>query len=252
MSPDLVSGHLIARSLLSDAIARGEEAARHWHATSAAERRLNAALLGGEGTDALAAAIREAAAANVKVSHFAVSSCRMMVRPAGRVVQVPCVCCCCSVVTIPSSQVSDVRQCSLPHFMLSDPAASLGFPQVGDARRLLKALHSLEAALPAAGDTSRGGGALAALQSRLEAAELAGVAPHHPLLAAGHAAEKRLALADARHELRLAAEQLARPRGDRYGRQAPVQNLTVGVWLRPGHGYGFGLLHLCRKWVACG
>lgn len=60
----------LLRALLSDAVARGEEAARHWHATSAAERRLNAALLGGEGTDAIAAAIQEAATANVKVCNL--------------------------------------------------------------------------------------------------------------------------------------------------------------------------------------
>ena len=65
---------LSARKLLSDATARGAEAARHWHATSAAERRLNAALLGGEGTHALAAAIQDAAAAGVKVTKH-VASC---------------------------------------------------------------------------------------------------------------------------------------------------------------------------------
>ena len=92
--------------------------------------------------------------------------------------------------------------------------------QVGDARRLLKALQALEAALPAAGDSSGGAGALPALQSRLEAAELAGVAPHHPLLAVGRAAAKHLVLAEAGRELRLAAEQLSRPRANRYGLQA--------------------------------
>ena len=46
---------------------RGAEALRQWHATSAAEKRLNAALYGGAGTLALSEAIHSAAAANIKV-----------------------------------------------------------------------------------------------------------------------------------------------------------------------------------------
>ena len=113
-------------------------------------------------------------------------------------------------------------------FMRPASTTGLGHAQVGDARRLLKSLQALEAALPAADRTSGGAGALPALQSRLEAAELAGVAPHHPLLAAGHAAARRFALADASRELRLAAEELARQRGDRWVPPAQTQELRVG------------------------
>ncbi len=105
----------------------------------------------------------------------------------------------------------------------------MGFSQVGDARRLLKALQALEAALAAAADKIGGAGAQTTLQSRVESAELAGVAPHHSLLAAGHAAVKRLALMDASRELRLATEQLSRPRGDRYGLRAQARVLMVDM-----------------------
>lgn len=83
--------------------------------------------------------------------------------------------------------------------------------QVGNAKRLLKLLQGLEAALGAA----EGPGHLAALQSRLEAAEAGGLPPDHPLLQQGQAALHFLRVEDARRALAAAIALSDQPRPQR-------------------------------------
>lgn len=82
---------------------------------------------------------------------------------------------------------------------------------MGDAKRLLKLLQGLEAALAAA----EGPGHLAAVQSRLEAAEVGGMPGDHPLLLRAQAAVGYLKVADARRGLAAALGLAAQPRQQR-------------------------------------
>ena len=96
--------------------------------------------------------------------------------------------------------------------------------QVGDARRLLKFLQSLESALAAEGPSQ-----LAAVKSRLEAAVAGGVPIDHPLLLQANAALRQLKVADTRKDLAAALGLASEPRQHRcakYGTFKPLMCLV--------------------------